>query len=323
MNLEWKMRIFHQLMKLTGQGQFHKSTPEALRAQEKIGQGWIADMIFGKVIPLPKVEDMAINGRSAPIPIRVYRPTLAEKRPLLIYFHGGGWVIGNLNSHDRVCRNMAHHTGRVVVAVDYRLAPENKYPAAVEDAWDALHWAAENGASIGADTTDIAVAGDSAGGNLSAVLCQKARDSQTAPRISKQVLIYPAVDLTKTYPSTYKFAEAPILNKKAMDWFGEQYVTQDEDRFEPDCSPLLGRLENLPPAMIVTAEFDPLLDQGIAYAKALESVNNVVNYKAYARQVHGFFNIAQFSSKSTEAYQDIASFLQEKISESPPIEAVL
>ncbi len=312
MNLEWKMRVLHWSMKMTGQGQFYKSTPQKLRAQEKMGQGAIADYIFGKALPLARVEDIMMNGRSQPIRLRVYRPTLQEKRPLLLYFHGGGWVIGNLDTHDRVCRNLAHHSGRVVVSVDYRLAPEHKYPAAIEDACDALVWVAQNGETLGADVSDIAVAGDSAGGNITAVLCQKARDEK-GPKISKQVLIYPAVDLTRTYPSTIRYADAPILTRKDMDWFATQYLNEEEERYEPGCSPLLGSLEDLPPAYIITAQFDPLLDQGHAYAMALKQEGNKVIYKEYSRQVHAFFNIANASSKSQKAFQDVGLFLKGKI----------
>ena len=289
MKLEWKMKLLVKLMKLAGNKPFHQSTPKAIRAQEKLGQRFFPSLIFGKVVPLPHVEDMEINGRSTKIPIRVYRPTLDEKRPLLLFFHGGGWVLGSLDTHDRVCRNLAFHSGRVVVSVAYRLAPENKYPAAVEDACDALVWVAENGAALGADTKDIAVAGDSAGGNITAVLCQKARDEK-GPKISKQLLIYPAVDLSQTYPSAITFAEAPILSRKDMDWFAAQYVQKEEDCFDAGCSPLLGPLQNLPATFILTAEYDPLRDQGAAYAKALEhnmvirssSSNTLVRYTAFS-----------------------------------------
>lgn len=309
MNLEWKTKLMFKMMKLAGNKPLHEMAIEDVRAQEMMEDGMISNLFFGKTASLPKVEDIEINGRSHTMPARVYYPVVGEKRPFLLYYHGGGFAVGNVETHDKLCRRLAKDSGRIVVSVDYRLAPEHRFPAGIEDAADALVWLAEMGHTLGGDVSDIAVGGDSAGGNFAAVVSQKARNDK-GPAISKQLLIYPAVDMSKTYPSAERFSNNPILSKKDMDWFAEMYLDDEAQTKDPTCSPLLGDLHNLPPAFILTAEYDPLLDQGNAYAKALKENGNAVTIKEYPRQLHGFMTFAGVSGQADQAFKDAAAFLR-------------
>ncbi|MCA9972857.1 MAG: alpha/beta hydrolase fold domain-containing protein, partial [Anaerolineales bacterium] len=177
MNLEWKLKLLLKLMAMNGYRPYAEMTPAEIRAHEVPPPGRMTALIFGRPRPMAAVADVTIPGRAAPIPARVYRPAAARPLPLLVYFHGGGWVVGSLETHDTICRRLAADAGRLVVSVDYRLAPEHKFPAAVEDAFAALTWAAAHAGELGGDAARLAVAGDSAGGNLAAVVCQLARDA--------------------------------------------------------------------------------------------------------------------------------------------------
>lgn len=308
MHLERKLKWGLRLMALAGIKPFHKMTMAEVRAQEAAPRNFVTDLILGKPLPLAEVKDDRIDGR---LPIRVYKPTLRPPAPLLVYFHGGGWVVGNLESHDAICRRLARDSGRIVVAVDYRRAPEYPFPTAVSDAFDALCWVGKNGRAFGGDVGDIAVAGDSAGGNLAAVVCQLARD-HGGPTLTRQALIYPATDGSRTYPSETAYADAPILTRADMHWFMNHYLRDEADQRDPRFSPLLGDLHDLPPALILTAEYDPLLDQGKAYADALTAAGNRVAYRCYPRQPHGFLSFAAMSGQAEAAFADIGRFLGEQ-----------
>ncbi|MDJ0752811.1 MAG: alpha/beta hydrolase [Ardenticatenaceae bacterium] len=309
MNLEWKLKAMLGLAKISGVKPYHQMTPQQARRLDKRPRNWLTNMVMGKPIPLPHVEDIKIPGRSGEIPARVYRPTADQQHAVLIYFHGGGYVVGDLDSHDNICRKLAHDSGRVVFAIDYRLAPENKFPAATEDCFDALQWVAQVAPQFGGHTNDLALAGDSAGGNLAAVTAQVSRN-HNGPRVAKQILIYPATDASRTYPSAETFANAPILTRKDIDWFKNHYLNDQEEKFNPLCSPLLGNLNNLPAALILTAEFDPLRDQGEAYARALSQNGVPTHYNHYPRQVHGFLSFPPLSGQARQAFADIADFLK-------------
>lgn len=309
MNLEWKFKAMMGLAKMSGVKPYHQMTPQQARRLDKRPRNWLTNIVMGKPIPLPHVEDILIPGRSGEIPARVYRPTANQQHAVLMYFHGGGYVVGDLDSHDNICRQLANDSGRVVFAVDYRLAPENKFPAATEDCFDALTWVAQFAPQFGGYTEDLAVAGDSAGGNLAAVTCQVSRD-HNGPLVGKQILIYPATDASRTYPSAEIFADAPILTRKDMDWFKGHYLKDQEEKFNPLCSPLLGKLDNLPAAFILTAEFDPLRDQGEAYARALAQNRVPTQHQTYPRQVHGFLSFPPLSRQAPQAFADIADFLK-------------
>jgi acetyl esterase len=225
------------------------------------------------------------------IPLRIYRPrALPDARadiPVVVWFHGGGWVLGNVVDYDPLCTFIAAEVGCVVVSVDYRMAPEHRAPTAARDCVDATTWVAVNGDVLRADTSRMAVAGDSAGGNLAAVVAQVLRDHGET-RLRHQALIYPATDLTMASPSIVEHANAPILTKANMDAFRDHYVRPGHDLRDPLVSPLFGRLEGLPPALVQTADRDPIRDDGLRYAEALRAAGVPVRVTNYLRVPHGF-----------------------------------
>ena len=243
-------------------------------------------------LPIGKTEDRVIAGPAGDIPIRIYTPVAAGSGglPALVYFHGGGWVIGDLETHDALCRTLANESGCKVIAVDYRLAPEHAFPAAAEDALAAVAWVEANATSIGVDATRIAVAGDSAGGNLAAVVSQLARDAR-GPRISFQMLIYPVTDTNVDTGSYRDFGSGYFLERDSMIWFFNHYLGEG-NREDPRVAPLkAASLAGLPPAYVVTAGFDVLRDEGRAYAEALREAGVAVEYLNYEGMIHGFFNL--------------------------------
>jgi acetyl esterase len=228
------------------------------------------------------------------IPLRIYRPrSLPDSRrdvPVVMWFHGGGWVLGNVVEHDPICTLVAAEVGCVVVSVDYRMAPEHRAPVAAHDCVDATTWVAVNGDVLRADTTRMAVGGDSAGGNLAAVVAQVLRDHGDT-RLRHQALIYPATDLTMSSPSIREHAEAAILTRRSMDAFRDHYVAPGHDPRDPLVSPLFGRLEGLPPALVQTADLDPIRDDGIRYAGALRAAGVPVRLTNYLKVPHGFLSM--------------------------------
>lgn len=266
-------------------------------------------ILDGKPIALPKVEDLKIEGRNGMIPVRMYTPEHKKDAPVIVYYHGGGFVIGNLKTHDKVCRRLAKMNNAFVVAVDYRLAPEHKFPAAVEDCYDATKWVAENIQSYGGDPDKLVVMGDSAGGNLATVTAIQARDLGT-PKIAYQVLVYPTVNAKMEHPSIDENAEGYILTKELMHWFINHYKKNDADILNPLMSPLFKNdLSNLPPALIQTAQFDPLRDEGIDYAQQLKAAGNEVKHTNYDGLIHTYFTMPGFSKKCLAAHQEIATVL--------------
>jgi acetyl esterase len=242
-----------------------------------------------------KVQDRTIPGPDGDIPMRIYWPLEATGTlPLVVYFHGGGWVICDLESHDSGCRSLANATRSVVVSVDYRLAPEYRTPAAAEDCYAATVWAAEHAAELDADASRLAVAGDSAGGNLAAVIPLMARDRQ-GPAIRFQLLIYPVTDVSSTrhdHPSKTDNGTGYFLTGAHMEWFREQYLSEGEDGSHPYISPLREKdLSGLPPAFVVTAEYDPLRDEGEAYGAKLAAAGVPVEVLRADGMFHGFFNM--------------------------------
>ncbi len=225
------------------------------------------------------------------IPLRIYRPRAVRDArtdvPVVMWFHGGGWVVGNVLDHDPICTFIAAAVGCVVVSVDYRLAPEHRAPVAVEDCVDATTWVGVNGDVLRADTARMAVAGDSAGGNLAAVVAQVLRDHGDT-RLRHQALLYPATDLTQSSPSVREHPNAAILTKSSMDAYRDHYVPPGHDLRDPLLSPLFGRLDGLPPALVQTADLDPLRDDGIRYATALRDAGVPVRLTNYLRVPHGF-----------------------------------
>ena len=240
-------------------------------------------------------RDVSIPGPGGPLLVRVYRPLGSqpdEQLPALIYFHGGGWVFGNLDSHDPLCRAICNGVRCVVVAVDYRLAPEHRFPAALEDTLAAIRYVAANAGAMGIDGTRIAAAGDSAGGNLVAVAAIEFRD-RGGPRMKLQVLLYPVTDLAMDSASYRELGEGYLLTYERMRYFREQYLQPTQDVRDWRVSPLKARdVSNLPPALILTASHDPLIDEGRAYAERLAQARVPVEYRCYEGAIHGFLTMA-------------------------------
>jgi acetyl esterase len=230
-------------------------------------------------------------GPDGPIPLRAFRPqgTKADEvLPALVYFHGGGWVIGDLDTHDVVCRQLANGARCAVFSVDYRLAPEHRFPAAVDDCVAATQWVAAQAKALAIDAARIAVGGDSAGGNLATVVALAAREAG-GPALRYQLLIYPATDQRMSFPSITKNGEGYLLTQKAMEYFRGHYVPNESDWRDWRASPYLAKsLAGLPPAYVLTAGFDPLLDEGRAYAERMAKEGVAVEYKEYPDMVHGF-----------------------------------
>jgi acetyl esterase len=239
------------------------------------------------------VTDRTIPGPDDEIPIRVYRPDAERPHPVVVYFHGGGWVVGSLDTHDPVCRHLTNAADCAVVSVDYRLAPEHPFPAATEDAVAAVEWVADEGEELGVDSDRLAVGGDSAGGNLAAVVSLVARNRH-GPAIDRQVLIYPATSASDDWPSTRENADGYFLTRSEMEWFGDQYFESDLHARNPYAFPLQACDHGgLPPATVVTAGLDPLRDEGVAYAEALADAGVDVTHRNYEGMIHGFASMLE------------------------------
>jgi acetyl esterase len=265
--------------------------------------------LLGEPEAVARAVDRTVPGPAGDIPVRIYTPAGQAPFPLLVYFHGGGWVLGGLETHDRICRSLANGAGSVVVSVDYRLAPEHKFPAAAEDCYAATAWAAGNAASLGADPARVAIGGDSAGGNLTAVVAIMARD-RGGPRLRHQLLVYPVTDATFDTPSYRENATGYFLETDGMRWFWNHYLTGDADRTNPLASPLRGDLRGLPPALVITAEYDPLRDEGEAYAARLREADVPVTLTRYHGMIHGFFGMGALLDQGKAAIREAAAALR-------------
>ncbi len=260
--------------------------------------------------PVGTVENRTLSLNGAAIPVRIYTPNTNGPHALMVYFHGGGFVLCGLDTHDSTCRTLCNGTGAVVVSVDYRLAPEHKYPAAAEDCYAATLWAAEHASELGADAQRMVVAGDSAGGNLAAVVALMARDrlgSDNAPlNICYQVLIYPATDCNFETASYRDNAEGYFLSASVMRWFWEQYLPDESAAAQSYACPLKADLAGLPPALVITAEYDPLRDEGEAYAQQLLAAGVRTELIRYSGQIHGFVGMADAIDDGARALATIA-----------------
>jgi acetyl esterase len=253
------------------------------------------------------VEDSEVPTEYGAIPVRIYKPT-ADPQALIVYYHGGGWTIGTLDDYDATLRKLALRTGSAIVSVDYRLAPEHPFPAAVEDAIAALNWAAGNVEAITGKKAPVIVAGDSAGGNLSAVVSQIARDS-AGPAIAAQILIYPSTDGDIDSDSMTKF-EPPFLTREEIAWFCDRYIPEKSRRRDPRFAPSHATdLSGLPPALVLTAEYDLLCEEGERYASLLSRAGVSVRVERYSGTFHGFFSMDGGLPHSVKATDDIADFV--------------
>jgi len=243
-----------------------------------------------------EVRDLSADGPHGAIPLRLYRPMGAPPdavSPVLVYYHGGGWVIGDLDTHDTLCRELTNAAGCAVVAVDYRMGPEHRFPAAVDDAVAATRWVRANAAQLKLDASRLAVGGDSAGGNLAAVVALAARDAGDLP-VAFQLLIYPATDQRRGHASHGANGRGYLLETETMNYFHDHYLPDKAQDLDWRASPLLHEdLSGLPPALVITAGFDPLRDEGLAYADALSAAGNAASYVCFERQIHGFITMGR------------------------------
>ncbi len=262
--------------------------------------------------PVGEVSDLSIEGPAGDIPLRIYRPESQGPHPAVVYFHGGGWTVGSLDTHDGTARALTNAAECVIVSVDYRLAPENPFPAAVVDAYAATDWTATHGDALAVDTERIAVCGDSAGGNLSAAVSLMARD-RDGPELAYQSLIYPAVNppAIQWFDSYDENAEGYFLEYDSMDWFYDKYLAHETDSRNSYAFPLLARnLSELPPATVLTCEFDPLRDEGIAYAERLEAAGVETRLEHYEGMIHGFVSLKDHIDRGHDAIDTIAEDLR-------------
>jgi acetyl esterase len=257
-------------------------------------------------------EDRRIAGPAGDIPVRIYRPESDRPLPIVVYFHGGGFVIGDIATHDTLCHRLAVGVPSVVVSVDYRLAPEHPFPSAVEDCDGATAWVAAHAAELGGDASRLAVAGDSAGGNLATVVARHARDAGR-PSIAFQLLVYPVTDMTRSLPSHLENGSGYLLDTETMSWFLDNYLG-DADPRQPDVSPLLADdLSGLPPALVVTAEFDPLRDEGEAYAERLGQAGVPVTVSRYDGMIHAFYGMDSIFDAAKRATAETVAALRDSL----------
>jgi acetyl esterase len=287
LTLDRATQVLLRMMELSGFGPLESLSVADARAEYATS----AQVLSTRRREMNKVMDRAIDGPRGAIPVRIYVPGLeAGVQPVLVYYHGGGWVIGDLETHDAVCRQLAAEAGCIVVAVHYRRAPEHKFPAAADDCTAAFRWVAQHAEALGGDPRRIAVGGDSAGGNLAAVVCHDTR--RDALRPCYQLLIYPVTDLRMRTRSYDLFATGFVLTRDLMEWFRKHYLSTDAERTDPRASPLLAEdLAGQPPALLITAGFDPLRDEGREYADRLRAAGNSVTYRCYDGLIHGFISL--------------------------------
>ena len=269
--------------------------------------------------PVARVEELTIPGPNGDIPARLYAHAGDPSQPAVVFFHGGGWVIGSVDTHDYLCRLLANGAKCDVLSVDYRLAPEHKFPAPAEDAYAATKWASEHAASLRIDPTRIAVAGDSAGGNLAAAVTLMARD-RSGPALVQQTLIYPVTNFDFTTDSYRDNAENYLLTTNAMRWFWNHHLQSDADGANPYASPLRAEtLVGVPPALIVTAEYDPLRDEGEAYAERLRAAGIDVTCTRYDGEIHGFWGMPLLLDDAKTAMKQVCDALSAAFAAAPAL----
>jgi len=318
MALDPQIEFVIGLVKKANAPEFWQLTPDQAREQYSLR---VAKLAVKE--PILRTEDRRIPGPGSHIPIRIYTPREArpgEKLPVLLWFHGGGFVIGSIDTHDSVCRMLANQADCIVVSADYRLAPECKFPAAVEDCEAALKWVALHAVEFGADPQAIAIGGDSAGANLATVVAILARDAGH-PKIAFQLLIYPCAAPEPETPSHYKFAEGYVLSRNTITWFFRLYQRSRADSNDFRFAPLIADdLANLPPALVLVAGYDPLRDEGVDYAKRLIEAGNRVRLVNYEGMIHGFILMGGAVDDAKRAVAESAQALREAFAATRAVE---
>lgn len=301
------MPLDPQVEALLGQMKEAGAKPvEEMSVAEARALAWSYIDLQGEPEAVARVTHRMIPGPSADLPIRVYHPEGEGPFPALVMFHGSGWVLANLDVVDIPARALANRTGCVVVTVHYQKAPEHKFPTPLDDCYATTLWVVEHAEELDVDPARIGVAGDSAGGNLAAAVALKARDVG-GPTLAYQLLIYPATDFNLDTPSFLANAEGYLLQREGMRWFWEHYLADTRDADNPLACPLRAKdFSGLPPALVITAEFDPLLDDGARYAEALKGAGVPVTYRRYDGMVHGFFWMAGVVDRARALFEDIA-----------------
>lgn len=264
-------------------------------------------------VKLPHIEDKLITVRdNTQIPIRIYKPSEEDNLKVIMYYHGGGFVINNINTHDDLCRSISKKCNAIVISVGYRLAPEFKFPIPIYDSYDALIWASKNCQSFGGNKDAISVMGDSAGGNIATVLTLMAKQ-ENGPKIDKQVLIYPCIDARLSYPSIETYKQGYLLTKELMVWFVNHYQSKPDDILNPYMSPILANdLSGLPEAFVCTSDHDPLKDEGEDYYKELVKAGNKAQFKEYKNTIHAFANMPRITKQALVLVDDIARFMKKE-----------
>jgi acetyl esterase len=297
------------------------SADDLARARtRRVTHNVVTSRVFGPMPDDVSLTDLRIGTPGGPLTLRLYRPhgplppdRDPDRLPMVLNFHGGGGSLGNLDQSDWLCAHVAARSGALVLSVDYRLAPEHPYPAARDDGYAALCWAVRHADALGGRADRVAVMGDSAGGNLAAVVCLLAREA--GPVVDAQVLLYPVVDLTLEAPSTTAFERGPMLTRADMDVFRDNYLGEDGDPSDPFCSPLLAPdHSDLPPALVITAQVDPLHDDGVAYAERLRAAGVPIRHTDHARAVHGFICFPGMCRAAGEALEEICDELSTRLS---------
>ena len=306
------MRLHPALAELLASLDPSAETPVEEMAPEDARAVWKEEMaaVAGPQLPVGSVIDDTAPGPAGPLTVRLYEPADVggPALPILVYYHGGGWIRGDLDTHDDVCRYLCHHAGCLVASVDYRLAPEHRFPAALEDCDAATRWVAANAGRLGADPRRLAIGGDSAGGNIACGVTFKARE-RGEPAIAFQLLIYPATDLAGETESKQLYSSGYLLN--SMPFYVTSYLGPEGDADAPLASPLLARnLSNLPPAFVLTAGFDPLRDEGEAYAKRLQAAGVAVEHRCHEDMIHGFVSITGLIPDAEAGLADAAAALR-------------
>jgi acetyl esterase len=306
LKLQWMLKLAAK----QGRPPMQTLTPDEARQEYRVR----GEVFGGRKPEMARLLDRLIPGPAGDIPVRLYVPhTAPEKAPVIVFYHGGGWVIGDLETHDTACRHLAVESGCIVLSVDYRLAPEHKFPAAVEDAVAAYEWTLAHAAELDGDPARVAVGGDSAGGNLAAVVCQKLRETGgQAPAF--QLLIYPATDFRANTRSHDVYGKDFVLTTELMEYFQGHYLNGSQEKEDVMASPLLAAdLSGLPPAWIGTAGFDPLQDEAKAYAKRLREAGVAVEETSYDGMVHGFMTLTGAIDDARRMFRDMGAYVKARL----------